>query len=363
MSTHPVAGTTSASFQAFKTFVIVVIVGMAVIYMMTPVLIPVIISLTLYALFEPATQYLVRHNINHSLSILIVLLLLVFFSIIAIGFALPQLVEQAGLLQAKLPQIMTRLEGFISEYSRQISDLVGAEFDASDIIMTTLSESSSVAQSLLLSLSGKLINVVIFMLLVPFLTYYLLKDFRSVRNRLMNWLPNSSFELGWIIYRRVSMQLLAYTRGVMMQSMIMAAVCSIGFSLIGLDIPVLLGTLTGLFNLIPYVGPVISIVLSLLVASAMTPFEPSLLYLSVMVIIAAQVIDNVVVIPSLIANAVNLHPVEVIVGIIIIGTAFGTVGVILAIPAIATAKIVFSNLYIDYDNASSKLSSRRAGST
>ena len=199
MSAFPLAGTTSASFQAFRTFVFVVILSMAVVYMMTPVLIPVIISLTLYALFEPATQYLVRHNINHSLSILIVLLLLVFVSFLAIGFALPQLFEQAGLLQAKLPQIMTRFEAFISAYSRQITELVGAEFDASDIIMKTLSESSSVVQTLLLSLSGKLINMVIFMLLVPFLTYYLLKDFRSVRNSLMNWLPNSSFELGWII--------------------------------------------------------------------------------------------------------------------------------------------------------------------
>lgn len=361
MNINPAVVSSSASVAAFKTFLIVIIIGMAAIYLMTPVLIPIIISFTLYALFEPATIYLVRHNINHSLAILIVLVLLVFVSFIAIGFALPQLVEQASLLQSKMPQILSKLEEFIYDYSAQISALIGAKFDAADIIKPALAESSSVAQSLLVSLSNKLLNIVIFILLVPFLTYYLLKDFRSVRNRLMNWLPNSSFELGWIIYRRVSYQLLAYTRGVMMQSMIMATVCAIGFSLIGLDIPILLGAITGLLNLIPYVGPVISIVLSLLVASAMTPFDPSLLYLSVLVIISAQIIDNVIVIPSLIANAVNLHPVEVIVGIIIIGTAFGTVGVILAIPAIATAKIIFSNLHTDYDHAATKLSFNRPG--
>ncbi len=354
MSTKPAARTNSPSIQTFKTFIVVVILSITTIYMMSPVLIPLIISFTLYALFEPATIYLVRHNFNHSLSIVVVLVFLVIFSFIAIGFALPQLIEQAGLLQAKLPQIFAKLEVFISGYSQQIAVLTGTEFDASDIIMSTLAESSSLAQSLLLNLSNKLVNIVIFLLLVPFLTYYLLKDFRPVRNRLMNWLPNSNFELGWIIYRRVSNQLLAYTRGVMMQSMIMASVCAIGFSLISLDIPILLGTMAGLLNLIPYIGPIISIVLSLLVASAMTPFDPSLLYLSVIVIISAQIIDNVIVIPSLIANAVNLHPVEVILGIIIIGTAFGTVGVILAIPAIATAKIIFNNLYADYHHANTK---------
>lgn len=341
----------SANIQTFKVFAAIIAIFLASIYLISSVLIPIVISLTLYALFEPATIYLVRHNVNHSLSILIVLVVLVFVTFIAIGFALPQLIEQAGLLQAKLPQILSKLEGFLTHYNQQISELVGTEFDASEIIITMLSESSSFAQSLLLSLSNKLLNIIIFLLLIPFLTYYMLKDFRSVRNRLMNWLPNSSFELGWLIYNRVSKQLLAYTRGVMIQSMIMATVCIIGFSIIGLDIPVLLGAMTGILNLIPYVGPIISIVLSLLVASAMTPFDPSLLYLSVVVIITAQVVDNVVVIPSVIANAVNLHPVEVILGIMIIGTAFGTVGVILAIPAIATAKIIYQNLYTDIHNA------------
>lgn len=344
----------SANIQTFKVFATVIAIFLASIYLISSVLIPIVISLTLYALFEPATIYLVRHNVNHSLSILIVLVVLVFVTFIAIGFALPQLIEQAGLLQAKLPQILSKLEGFLTHYNQQISNLVGTEFDASEIIITMLSESSSFAQSLLLSLSNKLLNIIIFLLLIPFLTYYMLKDFRSVRNRLMNWLPNSSFELGWLIYHRVSKQLLAYTRGVMIQSMIMATVCIIGFSIIGLDIPVLLGAMTGILNLIPYVGPIISIVLSLLVASAMTPFDPSLLYLSVVVIITAQVVDNVVVIPSVIANAVNLHPVEVILGIMIIGAAFGTVGVILAIPAIATAKIIYQNLYTDIHNARMK---------
>jgi putative permease len=74
------------------------------------------------------------------------------------------------------------------------------------------------------------------------------------------------------------------------------------------------------------------------------------------VIVTAQVIDNTIVIPAVIANAVNLHPVQVILGIIIFGSLFGTFGVILAIPAIATAKIIFNNLYADILNESQKKS-------
>ncbi len=324
---------------------------------MSPVLIPVVISFTLYALFEPATLFLVRHHINHSISILILLLLLVFIGFIAVGFALPQLIDQISLLQAKLPLILSKLEAFLTRYSDEFSTLVGIDLDVSEVIISLLSQSSSLGQSLLLNVSNKLLGFAIISLLVPFLTYYLLKDFKLVRNRLMNWLPNSSFELGWLIYHRVARQLKAYTRGVIIQSMIMASICAIGFTLIGMDIAVLLGCITGILNLVPYVGPIISIVLTLLVASAMTPFDPSLLYLGVLVIISAQIVDNVIVVPAVIAQAVNLHPVQVILGIIIFGSVFGTLGVILAIPAIATAKIIYDNLYADILNAHRKIAS------
>ena len=96
------------------------------------------------------------------------------------------------------------------------------------------------------------------------------------------------------------------------------------------------------------------LVLSLLVGAAMTPFDADILYLSVAVIVSAQIFDNLVVIPSVVANSVNLHPVQAILGIIIFGSLFGTVGIILAVPAIAAGKIVFKNIYTDIANASLK---------
>ena len=346
----------SPHIRTFGLFALIVGLTLASFYLISPVLIPVVISFTLYALFEPATLYLVRHNVNRSLAILCVLVLLVLTSIIAVGFALPALFDQASLLQSKLPQIVDQLERLVTRYGHQLAERFGTDIDASDITVNLLSQSSSLGQNLLINATNRALDLVIIFILVPFITYYLLRDFKRVRNDLMNWLPNSSFELGWLIYHNVSTQLKAYTRGVMLQSLIMATICAIGFSLIGLEIPVLLGCITGILNLVPYIGPVISILLALLVGAAMTPFDPSILYLSVMVIVVAQIIDNVVVIPSVVANAVNLHPVQAILGIIIFGSLFGTVGVILAVPSIAAARIVMKNIYADMANASLKSS-------
>ena len=81
-------------------------------------------------------MYLVRHKLNYSLSILIVLLLMLFFGFIAVGFALPQLFDQVSLLQAKLPQIILQLERFLTVYSGELSSLIGVDLDKADLIIS-----------------------------------------------------------------------------------------------------------------------------------------------------------------------------------------------------------------------------------
>lgn len=353
MSAKPsIAVPSSAYVQTLKLFAVLIALLLASFYLLSSVLLPIIISFTLYALLEPVTNSLLRRNVNHSLAILSILIVMLGVSMLAISFALPQLFAQVAVLKSKLPFIFSQLEQFITVYSTRVGDFIGVDFNPSDIVLSVLSRSTSLGNSLLISVSEQVFAITLSMILVPLLTYFILKDYKSLRNRMLNWLPNSRFELGWLIYLRVTKQLQAYTRGVMIQSMIMAVVASIGYLLAGLEIPVLLGVLTGLLNLIPYIGPLISMLLAALVAAAMTPFDPTKIYLGIGVVMIAQVVDNVVVIPSVIANAVDLHPVLVILGIIIFGNLFGTLGVILAIPALAAAKILFSNLYADIHNAS-----------
>jgi predicted PurR-regulated permease PerM len=342
----------AAYLHTFKVFALLIALILGSFYLLSSILLPVIISFTLYALVEPFTNYLMRRNINHSLAIILLLVVMMSASFLAISFALPPLFHQVAVLKNKLPAIFDQFEHFTSLYSDKLGEMVGIDLNLSDVLVTVLSQSSSFGNALLVAISEQVAAITLSMILVPLLTYFILKDYKSFRNKMLNWLPNQSFELGWIIYYRVTRQLQAYVHGVMIQSLIMALVSSLGYYFIGLDIPVLLGIMTGLLNLIPYLGPLVSMSLAALVAAAMTPFDSSMIYLSIGVVIVAQIVDNIVVIPSVIANAVDLHPVLVIVGILIFGNLFGTIGVILAIPALAAAKIIYINLYSDIHNAS-----------
>lgn len=343
----------SASYvKTTQVFIGIVAIFLASVLLLSSILVPVIISFSLYALLNPFTAWLIRKNINRSFAIVLSLLLMISASFLALVYALPRLFEQIAQLKQRFPEMLVILENLADLANKKITNLTGIELDFPEIFMGLLAQSSSLSNSAFLYISNQITSVVIASILIPFITYFLLKDFRTFRNNMMKWLPNSSFELGWLIYYRVTTQLENYTVGVLIQSFIMSIVASLGFYLIGLEIPLLMGIITGLLNLIPYIGPLISLFFALLTALAMSPFDPSLLYLVVVVIMVAQVIDNVIVIPYVVASAVNLHPVVVILGVLIFGNIFGMVGIILAIPAIATAKILFTNLYSNIYNTS-----------
>lgn len=310
-----------------------------------PLLIPIIISFALYAILEPLSSRLERHGLSSTASSLSVLLLLVLLASLSMSLLMPHLSAQLADLQQQIPQVWRTVMAFIKNSSQFIAQSLGLDMEASNITQPFFEQANEWGKTALVEASNLLISFAIFLVLVPLFTFFLIRDYRKFRNLVMDFLPNSSFELGWLIYHRVAQQLQDYIRGIMIQSGIMSVITTTGFYLIGLDSPILLGMVAGLLNLIPYVGPLLAMVLPILLALGHAPFEVWLLGAAIAVILIAQIIDNVIVIPSVIAHAVNLHPVIVIAGIIIFGNLFGFIGMVVAIPIISTANIVFRELF------------------
>lgn len=323
-------------------FAIISMAGLSA-YLLAPLLIPIILSFALYALFDPVSNLLQRNGINDSISAILVLILLVVICIIGVSIVFPMLAEQLLLLQTKVPKLWE----FITNFSLQIRNILegyGLKFDPNTITKPIMNSSSEWGKDAVIRLSNLLIDMTAAVILVPLFTFFLIRDYKQLRNKALDLLPNKSFELGWLIYYRVAKKLEIYIRGIIMQSGIMAIVTSIGFYLFGLDSPILLGTIAGLLNLIPYVGPLLAMVPPIIIALGAPVFDPVLITAAIGVIIAAQLIDNIIVVPALIANAVNLHPITVIVGIIIFGNFFGFIGMIIAIPTLATSNIILTGL-------------------
>jgi predicted PurR-regulated permease PerM len=171
-----------------------------------------------------------------------------------------------------------------------------------------------------------------------------MKDYRYFRNLLLSKLPNTSFELGWIIYYRVVRKLQNYIRGILLQSLVVTLICCSGFFFLDFDSYILLGVLAGMFNIIPYIGPLLAMVLPVLIIISEVPFDLFMLLMAVGVVLLSQLVDNVFVIPLVIANSVNMHPLIVVLGLVIFGSFFGLIGMVAAIPIMVTVSIIYSGL-------------------
>jgi putative permease len=313
--------------------------------LLAPLLIPIIISFALYALLEPISEIFERHGLSRNASSLSVLLILVIIGAICVSLVLPHLSTQLSTLQSQLPVVWQTITTMGNDISQQIITSLGLSMQSDGLTQHFFNQVNSWGETALIEGSNMLISLSVLLILVPIFTFFLIRDFRNFRNHLLDKLPNSSFELGWLIYYRVAHQLQEYIRGIMIQSGIMSVITSIGFYSIGLDSPFLLGLVAGVLNLIPYVGPLLAMVLPMLLALGHMPVELWLVGAAICVILIAQIIDNIIVIPAVIANAVNLHPLVVIVGIVVFGNLFGFTGMVVAIPLISTMNIIYCGLY------------------
>jgi len=312
-------------------------------WLMQTVMLPIVIASVLYVLLEPVVNWLQRNGMHKVAAIGIVLLTLVAAITFFIAYMVPALSEQFAEFRNRLPQM---LENF-SQLSNQIESWLNVNFgintESGGLLPMAADAVRQWSGKLISGTSGVLADAALWLMLIPIITFFFLRDFRSLRNQLMSLTSNSMFEKTLTIYHKVSSQLEMYVRGVMLQSLIMAIITSAGFAIIGLPMAIIMGVLAGIFNLIPYVGPILALIAPLLVALSIS-IDPGMLLSVVAVIAIAQLNDNVIVVPTILARAANLHPLIALLAIIVAGNLFGLMGMVFALPVLASARIIYTGV-------------------
>ena len=342
---HPVV-------RASYFYLLVLLVIAIATIVLKPVIISLVLSLILYSQLEPLTDKLLSKGVPESSAILIILLGLIALITITVVMIFPMLIDQFSELQGRLPIIWNELTSQAFKLVEFINQKFHFEVDMNNFSAKFSDKIQEWGTSTALSSASVIVDIIMLLLLIPIVTFFLMRDYEMVRNQVMSWLPNRAFELGCLIYYRVTRQLQKYIRGLLIQSGIVALITSVGFYLVGVEMPVIFGVLAGLFNLIPYVGPVLAII-----PPALMMLGSGADIISVAgvagVVLAAQVFDNLVTIPVFIANTVGLHALVVLLGVIVFGYFFGFVGMLIAIPFLATSKIVFMGFLRGLDDNSS----------
>ena len=334
--------------KALLSFVFLLLVSVLLIWLLNPVIVPILVSLVLYVCLSPFHLWLKNKGWRSDLSALAILLSLMFLVTVPGSVMLGALSEQMAFWQSKASIAGQSLNTLLSDISNLLAQWQ-FYIEVDQLKSNIMSAFSSGDKTLLQSISNMLVGISTSLLLVPFITFFLLRDFESLRNRLLNALPNRYFELGWLIFFKVADQTEGYVRAVLIQQSILATVASIGFWIAGFESPIILGMIAGILGLIPYLGPALGLIPPFYLVLASAPVNYDSMYAAIAVIGVAYVIDNLFVIPLIVAKFANLHPLIALLSIIIFGNFFGILGMMAAIPLMAISNIMLSQLMLSFN--------------
>jgi predicted PurR-regulated permease PerM len=179
--------------------------------------------------------------------------------------------------------------------------------------------------------------------LVPFLTFFLLKDGRHLKILLARPVPNAFFESSLVLLQRVDEAAKAYFRGLLQLTILDATALSAGLAVIGMPYPVLLGAASAILMWIPYVGGIFAAVAASIVAITEFPDQPAILYGTLAWYLAIRWLDGFVFMPLTIGKNLHIHPVIAVLTILLAGAIAGIPGMMLALPVFGILKVLFDN--------------------
>jgi predicted PurR-regulated permease PerM len=185
------------------------------------------------------------------------------------------------------------------------------------------------------------------LILIPVLTFYLLRDWDILVARFRELLPRRYAKTFIEMSLECDDMLAGFMRGQLMVMFSLAVIYTLGLSLIGLELALLLGVIAGLVSFVPYLGLIVGILLAGL--AAFFQFGEWLPVLQVAIVFAvAQAIEGMVLTPRFVGERIGLHPVAVIFAVLAGGQLFGFTGVLLALPAAAVAMVLLRHAHQRY---------------
>jgi putative permease len=312
------------------------------------VLIMFIIAWLLAVLLSPLVNFLEHKGLGRGWAILIVMILI--FAVVGFSFSLliPRIIRT-------VESIITKLQSnVITDYSVKIEYFFEKNFKNAELGRNVTATLNDLSIKLLGSLGEFFKSVGSFlasMVIIPFITFFLIKDARRFKRAFISQIPNRYFELTLNILHKIGNQVGKYIQGQATDALIVGVLSIIGLFIINLvfDGPlpyfVLIGMFAGLANLIPYLGPVVGAVPALIIAILNNPPNLGLVLLWIVIVfILIQAIDNAFVSPMVVSKSVNMHPLTVVVAVIIGGNIAGAMGMLFAVPFTGIIKVASSQV-------------------
>lgn len=314
------------------------------IWLLGSVLTPFLIAAAFAYLFDPLVDRLEQLGAGRTLSVGVVFVLALAILIIAAFFIVPA-------IQAQLTQFIHNIPRYIDQLRRMIEPWVEdiwpgvASFDVQSIrqlLAEHWSSASGVARSLagqLFSSGSALIAVLINLFLIPVILFYLLRDWDDLIQWIGNQVPRSYLPTFKRLAGEIDQVLGHFVRGQLLVMAVLGSFYVLGLWLLGLDLALVIGFGAGLVSFVPYLGVITGLLVSG-VAILVQTGDPTQLIWIALIFGIGQLLEQVVLQPLLLGDAIGLHPVWVIFAVLAGGQLLGFVGVLIALPAASAISVL-----------------------
>ncbi|GAA0784696.1 AI-2E family transporter [Marinobacterium sediminicola] len=316
--------------------------ALVIIWVLGQPLAPVIASVILAFLMQGAVDWLQRRGAGHLLAVISVFLVFIGFVSAFLLFVLPIVWQQLVNLFTEAPRMVSEVQAQLLVLPQRYPELI-SEAQIRDLFAAAASELSRLGQWVLTfslnSITG-IVTVLIYVVLVPILVFFFLKDGRKLVAGWTAFLPEKR-QMMTRVWHEMDEQIANYVRGKAIEILIVGAVSYVTFIFFGINYAALLAIMVGLSVVIPYIGATLVTLPVMLIALFQWGWSSEFMYVMIAYGII-QALDGNVLVPLLFSEAVNLHPVSIIVAVLVFGSFWGFWGVFFAIPLATLVKAIVS---------------------
>jgi predicted PurR-regulated permease PerM len=308
------------------------------------VFIPVVWSLFFAYLFEPIVRFIEKFKIKRPYAIIILYLILILIMYLAIRYVIPELINNLTKLVSDVPlyanNIMKKIDGI---RSKMHNSMMPKSFNS--IIDKNIHRGENFIIGFINSILNGMthaVSKVLDIILIPIITFYILKDGRSIKQGINNAIPKRYRHIIMGIGSDVNLVMSQFIHSQLIVGLFVGTLTTIAMMALKIELALFIGIIAGVGEIIPYFGPILSGIPAIMLAYLDYPMKA--VWVLVIIILIQQVEGNIIS-PKVMGDSLGVHPLIVMFSIIIGGKYFGIIGMLMAVPVACILKVLLTRIY------------------
>ncbi|MBE3592489.1 MAG: AI-2E family transporter [Thermoanaerobacter sp.] len=309
------------------------------------ILSPFFVSALIAYLLNPMVKFFNSKGFSTFLSVLLIFLIVALVILFFSFYILPLLINEIVIFVKMIPFYTEELQKILIQLKFNYFSYLPPQFEkVLDKNLNVLNNLFVSRVDLVFKSTAAILKDLVDVIIVPIITFYLLKDKNVFEKEIERMIPSKYHDSFFALLKKIDKILSKYIRAQIYLSIFVAIFTSIGLSLIKVKYAFLIGILAGILNIIPYIGPILSIIPAVLIGLLDSLSKG---FWALLVCLLVQQIENAFITPKIISDSVGLHPITVIFSLIAGEELFGLWGLLLSVPVVAIGKVIVTEIFIE----------------